>query len=105
MNTMVGLYTPANLDAQNPYDWDMQSLTILSCRVFHDRRERAKGAVRTSELVRTNQSSGGAVSAFQYDAFGRRRVRKEYTWQSSAWVLTNEVRYVYDGMLVVQGSR
>jgi len=41
-------------------------------------------------------------SAFQYDAFGRRRVRKEYTWQSSAWVLTNEVRYVYDGMLTVQ---
>jgi RHS repeat-associated protein len=41
-------------------------------------------------------------SVFQYDAFGRRRVRKEYTWQSSAWVLTNEVRYVYDGMLVAQ---
>jgi RHS repeat-associated protein len=41
-------------------------------------------------------------SVFQYDAFGRRRVRKEYGWQSSAWVLTNEVRYVYDGMLVVQ---
>lgn len=41
-------------------------------------------------------------SEFKYDAFGRRRVRKEYTWQSSAWVLTNEVRYVYDGMLTVQ---
>jgi RHS repeat-associated protein len=41
-------------------------------------------------------------SVFQYDAFGRRRVRKEYGWQSSAWVLTNEMRYVYDGMLVVQ---
>jgi RHS repeat-associated protein len=41
-------------------------------------------------------------SVFQHDAFGRRRVRKEYGWQSSAWVLTNEVRYVYDGMLVVQ---
>ncbi|HEX5221917.1 MAG TPA: RHS repeat-associated core domain-containing protein [Verrucomicrobiae bacterium] len=41
-------------------------------------------------------------SEFKYDAFGRRRVRKEYTWQSSAWVLTNEVRYLYDGMLVVQ---
>jgi len=25
-------------------------------------------------------------SEFKYDAFGRRRVRKEYTWQSSAWV-------------------
>jgi RHS repeat-associated protein len=41
-------------------------------------------------------------SEFKYDALGRRRVRKEYTWQSGAWALTNEVRYVYDGMLVVQ---
>lgn len=41
-------------------------------------------------------------SEFKYDGFGRRRVRKEYTWQSSTWLLTNEVRYVYDGMLVVQ---
>ena len=40
-------------------------------------------------------------SEFRYDAFGRRRIRKEYGWQS-AWVLTNEVRYIYDGMLVVQ---
>jgi RHS repeat-associated protein len=41
-------------------------------------------------------------SVFQYDAFGRRRVRKEYGWSGSAWVLTNEVRYVYDAMFVVQ---
>jgi RHS repeat-associated protein len=41
-------------------------------------------------------------SEFKYDAFGRRRVRKEYGWSGSAWTLTNEVRYVYDGMLVVQ---
>jgi YD repeat-containing protein len=27
-------------------------------------------------------------SEFKYDAFGRRRVRKEYTWKSSAWTLT-----------------
>ena len=40
-------------------------------------------------------------SEFQYDGFGRRRVRKEYAWNGS-WLLTNEVRYVYDGMLVVQ---
>ena len=32
----------------------------------------------------------------------RRRVAKEYAWQSSAWVKTNEVRYVYDGNLVLQ---
>jgi RHS repeat-associated protein len=32
----------------------------------------------------------------------RRRIRQEYTWQSSGWVQTNEVYYVYDGNLVIQ---
>ena len=43
-------------------------------------------------------------SEFKYDAFGRKRVQKEYKWDAgtSGWVKTNEVRYVYDGMLVVQ---
>ena len=41
-------------------------------------------------------------SEFTYDGKMRRRVRKEYTWRNSAWALTNEVRYVYDGNLVIQ---
>jgi RHS repeat-associated protein len=41
-------------------------------------------------------------NAYQYDAFGRRRVKREYTWSGSAWTLGSEVRYVYDGMLVLQ---
>ena len=41
-------------------------------------------------------------SEFAYDGMMRRRIRKEYTWQSSAWLKTNEVRYVYDGRLVIQ---
>ena len=40
-------------------------------------------------------------SEFTYDGKMRRRIRKEYTWQG-AWVLTNEVHYVYDGNLVIQ---
>ena len=40
-------------------------------------------------------------SDFAYDGMLRRRVRKEWTWTGS-WVQTNEVRYVYDGMLVIQ---
>ena len=32
----------------------------------------------------------------------RRRVRKEYTWSGGAWVKTNEVRYAYDGRVVIQ---
>jgi RHS repeat-associated protein len=47
-------------------------------------------------------AAGQWRSSFRYDAFLRLRVKQEYAWQSSAWVLTNEVRYVYDGMEVVQ---
>src|SRR5437867_7818951 len=32
----------------------------------------------------------------------QRRIRKEFSWQSSAWVQTNEVRYIYDGNLEIQ---
>ena len=39
---------------------------------------------------------------YVYDGFLRRRITRDYTWQSSSWSETNEVRYVYDGQLVVQ---
>ncbi len=41
-------------------------------------------------------------SEFTYDGLGRRRIRKEFTWSSSAWSLTNETRYVFDGLLILQ---
>ena len=41
-------------------------------------------------------------SEFTYDGKMRRRIRKEYTWRSSAWTLTNEAHYIYDGNLVIQ---
>jgi RHS repeat-associated protein len=41
-------------------------------------------------------------SQFSYDGKMRRRIRQEYTWQSGAWVQTNEVYYVYDGNVVIQ---
>ncbi len=30
------------------------------------------------------------------------RIRREYTWQTNQWKLTNEVRYIYDHRLVIQ---
>ncbi len=42
------------------------------------------------------------MSQFVYDGKLRCRIRREYTWQAGAWVQTNEVRYVYDGNLVIQ---
>jgi RHS repeat-associated protein len=43
-------------------------------------------------------------SEFQYDGLGRRRVVRDYNWQSAIgnWQLTNEVRYVCDGYLPMQ---
>ena len=42
------------------------------------------------------------MSQFVYDAAMRRRIRKEYSWQSGSWAETNEIHYVYDGNVVVQ---
>jgi RHS repeat-associated protein len=41
-------------------------------------------------------------SDFVYDGMLRRRIERDFTWQSSSWVKTNEVRYIYDVNVVVQ---
>ena len=41
-------------------------------------------------------------SDFTYDGKMRRRIRREYTWQSANWNLQSEIHYVYDGNLVIQ---
>jgi RHS repeat-associated protein len=42
------------------------------------------------------------LSQFTYDGKMRRRIRQEFTWQSSGWVQTNVVYYLYDGNVVIQ---
>jgi len=63
--------------------------------------------LRTLEYDFENQLTNVLVpghwrSEFRYDAFGRRRVRREYTWAAGDWHCTNEVRYVCDGLLALQ---
>jgi RHS repeat-associated protein len=41
-------------------------------------------------------------SDFMYDGKMRRRIEKDYAWNGSSWTQTNEVRYIYDGNVVVQ---
>jgi RHS repeat-associated protein len=41
-------------------------------------------------------------SDFIYDGLGRRRIARDYSWNGSAWLKTNEVRYIYDGYLILQ---
>jgi YD repeat-containing protein len=39
---------------------------------------------------------------FLYDGKMRRRIEKGFAWQGGTWVQTNEVRFVYDGNVVIQ---
>jgi RHS repeat-associated protein len=54
-----------------------------------------------NELTRITVTNSWKTE-YVYDGFGRRRIRKEFVWQNSQWLTANEVRYIYDGMLVIQ---
>lgn len=54
-----------------------------------------------NQLVQVTVTNSYRVQ-FAYDGKLRRRVRTEFVWQSGAWVTNQVVRYVCDGMLVVQ---
>jgi RHS repeat-associated protein len=41
-------------------------------------------------------------SEFEYDGKHRLRVSRDYEWNGAGWTLTNEVRRIYDGFLVIQ---
>ena len=69
------------------------NLTNDSQRVFEYDDENQLTSVKVANVWK---------SEFAYDGKMRRRVRREYSWQNSVWVLTNEVRYIYDGNRVVQ---
>jgi YD repeat-containing protein len=65
------------------------------------------GSVKGYEYDDANQLTGITQtnawrSEFAYDALGRRRITRDYTWSGAAWTLTNEVRYVWDGMCVFE---
>src|SRR5439155_26034225 len=54
-----------------------------------------------NELIRVTVTNTWK-SEFTYDGKMRRMIRKEFAWQSNAWVQTNELRYTYDGNLEIQ---
>ena len=41
-------------------------------------------------------------NSFTYDGLLRKRIERDFAWNGSGWVETNEVRFVYDAYLVVQ---
>jgi len=50
----------------------------------------------------TNWVTDAWKTEFVYDGLGRRRITRDYGWQSGNWVKTNEVRHLYDGLLPIQ---
>jgi RHS repeat-associated protein len=88
-NTVTVTLSGTNLFA---YDLNGNMLTN-STRVFEYDDE--------NQLIRITQPNAWK-SEFVYDGKLRRRIRKEYTWNGSSWLQTNEVHYVYDGNLVIQ---
>jgi RHS repeat-associated protein len=54
-----------------------------------------------NQLIRITEP-GAWLSEFVYDGKMRRRLRREYVWQSAIWNLQSEIQYVYDGNLVIQ---
>jgi len=41
-------------------------------------------------------------TTYTYDGLSRRRIRKDYIWQSSNWAINNETHYIYAGSTVIQ---
>lgn len=54
-----------------------------------------------NELISACVSNAWSNS-FAYDGKMRRRIERDYTWQSSVWVETNEVHFIYDGKVVIE---
>ena len=51
----------------------------------------------------TNITVAGAwKSDFVFDGLGRRRIERDYAWQSGQWAKTNELHFIYDGLQPIQ---
>jgi RHS repeat-associated protein len=54
-----------------------------------------------NQLTNVTSASQWQV-VFVYDGLNRRRIERDYTWTNNAWLKTNETRFLYDGMQVIQ---
>jgi RHS repeat-associated protein len=63
--------------------------------------ERSFGCDSENQLTNV-QVAGQWREDLLYDGLNRRRITRDYAWQSGTWVQTNEIRCVYDGHLVIQ---
>jgi len=86
----VDAYLPATVS----FSYDANGNLLTDGRRFFDYDDE-------NQLVRVTLTNA-TKSEFTYDGKMRRRIRKEFTWQSGLWCFQSETRYVYDGNLVVE---
>jgi len=55
-----------------------------------------------NRLIVVEDEGSGWRTEFTYDGTGRLRVRLDYAWSASYWVLASRTYYLYDGMRVIQ---
>jgi len=102
-------YTATATDGYSRSSQDSVTVTLLGTNsyTYDANGNLLSDGQRTFAYDDENQLSSVTVSnawrsEFVYDGMLRRRKRLEYTWSGGAWLKTNEVRYVYDGRVVVQ---
>ncbi len=83
-----------NLPATNTFAYDLNGNLRTNGPIIY--------AYDDANRLVTNYVAGAWKSEHLYDGLSRRRITRDYTWQSSAWVLTKEVRLVWDGLLPIQ---
>jgi RHS repeat-associated protein len=111
-NSLVNGSNTFTIIAQNMYGVAVTNSLTLNLPTNVSLASDANGNL-TNDGMRTfgydseNQLTNVAVagqwrSSFVYDGLNRRRIARDYTWSSGAWVQTNEVHYIYDGYLPIQ---
>jgi len=103
--TNNGVISTFNVDGKN------QLTTDPSCQDGYDSNgnltsrecSTARGYSYDDENRLVSLSSGSDYrSDFSYDGLGRLRIRTEYYWGGSYWVVSATTRYIYDGNRVIQ---
>jgi len=83
-----------NLAATNTFVYDLNgNLRTNNTRIYEYDDENQLTRVTEPGLWKTE---------YAYDGLLRRRITRQYNWTSGSWLLASEIRYVYDGNLVVQ---
>jgi len=104
----VGEFLPVGVSLQ--YDLNGNLISDGQRTYAYDCANELVQVITTNAFIASLPTTNSCMTKYAYDGFGRRRVRQEYVWgpvearseMTYGWVKANEVRYLYDGMTVLQ---